>query len=148
VNGTPAFCFHKKLSCRSFLGFATTGIEVRPAGKGLKYCSASSLPSSPNPPPKLNSLPEAQKEIFFKTLAFYCTLTEKGCAFELGTDGDDIGPTGLADINPDSENSDSESECEARTKIIKDCRRRPSSRSLCKGKLELRLYEYGGSFVQ
>ncbi|KAF7335197.1 hypothetical protein MSAN_02353000 [Mycena sanguinolenta] len=83
VHGTPAYCSHEKWTC-----------------KGLKYCSASSLPPSPASP-DLDSLAEAQKEIFFKTLALYCTLAEKG-----------------------------------------------SPRSLCKGKLVLRVDEYGRSFIQ
>lgn len=128
-------------------------------GKGLKYCSARSLPSSPLPAFRLDSLAEAKKEIFAKTLGFYCTLAEKGCAFDLGTDGEDICSTGLtdnADLDPESESdtSDSDSELDGepdsktRTKIISDCRRKKSSRSLCKGRLELRLDEYGRSFVQ
>ncbi|KAJ7815996.1 hypothetical protein B0H13DRAFT_2460922 [Mycena leptocephala] len=142
LDGTPASCFHKKWSC-----------------KGLKYCSARSLPSSPLPAFRLDSLAEAKKEIFAKTLGFYCTLAEKGCAFDLGTDGEDICSTGLtdnADLDPESESdtSDSDSELDGepdsktRTKIINDCRRKKSSRSLCKGRLELRLDEYGRSFVQ
>ncbi|KAJ6485262.1 hypothetical protein DFH09DRAFT_1106230 [Mycena vulgaris] len=36
------------------------------------------------------SVAEAKKEIFVKTLAFVCTLVEKGCAFDLRKDGEDI----------------------------------------------------------
>ncbi|KAJ6452183.1 hypothetical protein C8R47DRAFT_998159 [Mycena vitilis] len=115
TDGTPASCFHQKLSC-----------------KGLKYCSARSLPPSLLPSLELDSLEEAKKEIFLKTLAFYCTLVEKGCAF----DSDDSGS--------DSDDSDTQTG----TRIIKDCRRRKPSKSVCKGKIELRLNEYGRSFVQ
>ncbi|KAJ7631405.1 hypothetical protein DFH06DRAFT_1439242 [Mycena polygramma] len=138
IDGTPASCSHQKLSC-----------------EGLKYCSARSLLL---PSLELDSLEEAKKEIFFKTLAFYCTLAEKGCSFDVETDGDGVGATGLredpdVDDASDTEKSDSgsdseDSDTQAGTRIIKDCRRRKSSRSVCKGKLELRLNEYGRSFVQ
>ncbi|KAF7333761.1 hypothetical protein MVEN_02332800 [Mycena venus] len=135
-DGTSASCFHKHLSC-----------------KGLKYCSARSLPSSQLPSFKLDSLAEAKKEIFLKTLAFYCTLAEKGCAFDLGRDGEDIGSTELTDnaLHPTSDSesdSHSESESETRTNIPRDSRRKKTSNLSCKGKLELRLDEYGRVFVQ
>ncbi|KAJ7265241.1 hypothetical protein C8J57DRAFT_1069413, partial [Mycena rebaudengoi] len=82
-NGSPASCSHRKFSC-----------------KGLKYCSARAL-SPPLPPLALDSLAEAKKEIFFKTLGFYCTLAEKGCGFDVRTDGADVGITGLTDGDND-----------------------------------------------
>ncbi|KAJ7860303.1 hypothetical protein B0H13DRAFT_2569623 [Mycena leptocephala] len=135
-GGMPASGFHKHLSC-----------------KGLKYCSARSLPSSQLPSSKLDSLAEAKKEIFLKTLAFYCTLAEKGCAFNLGRDGEDIGSTELTDnaFDPTSDSesdSHSESESETCTNVLRDSRRKKPSSSSCKGKLELRLDEYGHAFVQ
>ncbi|KAJ6477249.1 hypothetical protein DFH09DRAFT_1293043 [Mycena vulgaris] len=133
-NGQPASCYHKKTSC-----------------KGLKCCSARSLPSSPLPPLNLDSSASAEKEIFFKTLGFYCTLADKGCAFDLQTDVEYLGSTALNDDNdldPESSDSDSETDSEIGTKIIKDARRKPPPRTFCKGKLELRLNEYGRSFVQ
>ncbi|KAJ7848967.1 hypothetical protein B0H14DRAFT_2582749 [Mycena olivaceomarginata] len=135
-GGTPASCFHKHLSC-----------------KGLKYCLAHSLPSSQLPSFKLDSLAEAKKEIFLKTLDFYCTLAEKGCAFDLVRDGEDIGSTELTDNAPDptsdsESDSHSESESETCTNILRDSRRKKTSSSSCKGKLKLRLDEYGRAFVQ
>jgi hypothetical protein len=66
-GGTPASCFHKHLSCKfspiRCLPIQQTDFE--PLGKGLKYCSALSLPSSQLPSFKLDSLAEAKKEIFF-----------------------------------------------------------------------------------
>ncbi|KAJ7825992.1 hypothetical protein B0H14DRAFT_2368572, partial [Mycena olivaceomarginata] len=121
-GGTPASCFHKHLSCKfspiRCLPIQQTDFE--PLGKGLKYCSARSLPLSQLPSFKLDSLAEAKKEIFLKTLAFYRTLAEKGCAFDL-------------------------SESETCTNILRDSQRKKTS---CKGKLELRLDEYGRAFVQ
>ncbi|KAJ7920959.1 hypothetical protein B0H13DRAFT_2230669 [Mycena leptocephala] len=159
LNGMPASCFHKKLSCKPFFCVCVCmlyGIDRTHSGKGLKYCSAWSLPSSPLPLFKLDSLAEARKEIFLKTLAFYCTLAEKGCAFDLGTDGEDIGSIELTDKAPDPDSdSDSESdkesdaeETDSHTNIIRDSRRKKSSHSFCKGKLELRHDEYGRAFVQ
>ncbi|KAJ7505090.1 hypothetical protein B0H11DRAFT_1709164 [Mycena galericulata] len=130
-DGIPASCTHKKLSC-----------------KGLKYCSARSLPAPPLPPLALDSLGEAKREIFFKTLGFYCTLAEKGCGFNLCTDGEGLGVTGLDDDDESASESEEAESDEATTKIIKDCRRRKSSHPVCKGKLEMRLDEYGRSFVQ
>ncbi|KAJ7728102.1 hypothetical protein B0H16DRAFT_1331143 [Mycena metata] len=110
-NGDQASCFHQKLTC-----------------KWLKFCSAYSLPAL-LPRAKLDALQEASKEIFHKTLGFYCTLVEKGCAFALQTDGEALGVIEITDEDPESE---SESE--------------PSS--LCKGKLVTCLDAYGRSFVQ
>ncbi|KAJ7159144.1 hypothetical protein C8R43DRAFT_882333 [Mycena crocata] len=109
-NGTPASCAHRKFSC-----------------KGLKYCSARTF-STPPPALNLDSLAEAKKEIFLKTLGFYCTLADKGCGFELQTAAENIDFTGLTDND--------------------DSRRRKSSCAVCKGKLVMQLDEYGRSFVQ
>ncbi|KAJ6586302.1 hypothetical protein DFH09DRAFT_1075258 [Mycena vulgaris] len=88
----------------------------------------------------------AEKEIFSQTLGFYYTLADKGCAFDLQTDGEYLGSTALNDDNdldPESSDSDSETDSEIGTKIIKDARRKPLSRTFCKGKRELHLNEYG-----
>ncbi|KAJ6477758.1 hypothetical protein C8R45DRAFT_1102039 [Mycena sanguinolenta] len=108
-------------------------------------------------PPDLDSLAEAQKEIFFKTLVLYCTLAENGCVFNLGSDNGDLAVSALVDTNPDeseseSSESGSNSEEESGTRLgtqrIKDSQRKLAPRSLCKGKLVLRLDEYGQSFIQ
>ncbi|KAJ7131253.1 hypothetical protein C8R44DRAFT_731503 [Mycena epipterygia] len=97
--------------------------ESLTSGKGLKYCSARSQ-TLPPPSLDLDAIAEAKREIFFKTLGFYCTLVEKGCAFDLKTEGEDIGSAGLTDADdPDSESSEPESESdqsesETRTKIL------------------------------
>ncbi|KAF8180705.1 hypothetical protein K438DRAFT_2021287 [Mycena galopus ATCC 62051] len=129
-DGNPASCSHKRTSC-----------------KGLKCCPAQSLPAVI--PLNLDSLGEAKKEIFFKTLGFYCTLVEKGCAFDLVEDGEGLRSTGLVDEDPESDSdSDSESdEHETGTSVIEDCRRK-EPRSRCKGKLTLQLDEYGRSLVR
>ncbi|KAK7032946.1 hypothetical protein R3P38DRAFT_2773440 [Favolaschia claudopus] len=103
--------------------------------KGLKYCSARSLAILPLL--KLDSLGEAKKEIFLKTLAFYY--------------GDEIELTGLTGENPESESdseTDIESETETGTTVVSDCRRKKPSGSVCKGKLELQCDEYGRSLIQ
>ncbi|KAJ7652908.1 hypothetical protein B0H17DRAFT_1147298 [Mycena rosella] len=130
-DGTPASCTHKKVTC-----------------KGLKRCSARSLHDLPLPSLSLDSLGEAKKEIFLKTLAFYCTLVDKGCGFDLQKDGEDIGLTGLDDDDDESASESDQSESETGTTVIKDKRRRKSSRPSCKGKLGLHLDEYGRSFLQ
>ncbi|KAK7022501.1 hypothetical protein R3P38DRAFT_3317686 [Favolaschia claudopus] len=130
-NGNPVYCGHKRTGC-----------------KGLKYCSARSLAILPAL--KLDSLGEAKKEIFLKTLAFYCTLMEKGCAFDVCADGEDITTGGLTGDEPESDSeSDGESETEMTgTTVVKDCRRKKPTGSVCKGKLELRCDEYGRSLIQ
>ncbi|KAJ6555415.1 hypothetical protein DFH09DRAFT_1084961 [Mycena vulgaris] len=121
-----AFCTDKKASC-----------------KVLKYCSARFLPSTTLPPLSLDSSASAKEEIFFNTLGFYCTLAEQGCGFHLQTDGEGISPTGLTDddddLNPKSasDSDPDESDSETGTRIIKDSRRKKTSHSLCKGKLEV-----------
>ncbi|KAF8187084.1 hypothetical protein K438DRAFT_1835612, partial [Mycena galopus ATCC 62051] len=125
-----------------------------PPGKGLKYCAARSLPAVI--PLSLDSLGEAKKEIFFKTLVFYCILVEKGCAFDLLEDSEGLRSTGLVDEDPESDSdSDSESnEHETGTTVIEDCWCK-EPRSCCKGKLMLQLDksahildEYGRSLVR
>ncbi|KAJ7649214.1 hypothetical protein B0H17DRAFT_1270949 [Mycena rosella] len=101
-NGTPASCVLKKFFCSSC--------------KGLKYCSARNYASPPSPF-QLDALAEAKKEVFFKTLRFYCTLAEKGCAFDLRTDGEDISSAELTD-DPDPDSDSDESESETHTKIM------------------------------
>lgn len=117
-------------------------------GKGLKHCSVRSLNSLPLPPLHLDSVAEAKKEIFVKTLAFFCTLVEKGCAFDLRKDGEDIDSIGLTDDDPESELESDESGSETSTRIFKDSRRKKPLASFCKGKLDMRLDEYGRSSVQ
>ncbi|KAJ7788049.1 hypothetical protein B0H14DRAFT_2398806 [Mycena olivaceomarginata] len=96
------------------------------AGKGLKYCSARSLhPLAPAL--QLDAIADAKKEIFVKTLGLYCVLAEKGCAFDLRSD---------------------DSDSETHTKVIRDSRRKKTSRSFCKGKLEMCFDEYQRSFIQ
>ena len=147
-NGMPASCAHKRLTCRFCIDLKLPiGPHSHFVGKGLKYCSARSFPSHIPllPPLDLDGIAQAKKEIFSKTLGFYCTLVEKGCGFDLRVDAEDIDLIALDDTD-DSESEESESETS--TTVIKDCRRRNSSRSFCKGKLEMRLDEYGRSFVQ
>ncbi|KAJ7809872.1 hypothetical protein B0H14DRAFT_2607764, partial [Mycena olivaceomarginata] len=130
-TGLPAVCFHKKLSC-----------------KGLKYCSARSLhPLAPAL--QLDAIADAKKEIFVKTLGLYCVLAEKGCAFDLRVDGEDLDSIGLTDNNDaDTESESDDSDSETRTKVIRDSRRKKTSRSFCKGKLEMCFDEYQRSFIQ
>ncbi|KAJ7242720.1 hypothetical protein C8J57DRAFT_1526083 [Mycena rebaudengoi] len=135
-----------------YCGLLLLGSNGSPAScKELKYCSARAL-SPPLTPLALDSLAEAEKEIFFKTLGFYCTLAEKGCGFDLRADGAEVGFTGLTDgdddLDPESSSECCESNTETSTKIIRDSQRRKPSSSVCKGQLELRLDEYGRSFVQ
>ncbi|KAF7374227.1 hypothetical protein MSAN_00305500 [Mycena sanguinolenta] len=134
-DGTPAFCSHKR---RAFFG-----------GKGLKYCSARS--SYVLPPLKLNSLAEAKREVFLKTLAFYCTLVEKGCAFDIRADTESLGFTHLDDDGNESESDKSESDDsdeETGTNVLRDSRRKAPSRFSCKGKLKLSHDEYHRGFIQ
>ncbi|KAJ7688326.1 hypothetical protein B0H14DRAFT_2653299 [Mycena olivaceomarginata] len=130
-TGLPAVCFHKKLSC-----------------KGLKYCSARSLhPLAPAL--QLDAIADAKKEIFVKTLGLYCVLAEKGCAFDLRVDGEDLDSIGLTDNNDaDTESESDDSDSETHTKVIRDSRRKKPSRSFCKGKLEMCFDEYQRSFIQ
>ncbi|KAJ6517779.1 hypothetical protein DFH09DRAFT_1098682 [Mycena vulgaris] len=72
------------------------------------------------------SVAEAKKEIFVKTLAFFCTLVEKGCAFDLRKDGEDIDSIGLTDDDPESELESDESGSETSVRIFKDSRRKKS----------------------
>ncbi|KAF7333550.1 hypothetical protein MSAN_02419900 [Mycena sanguinolenta] len=131
-DGTPAFCSHKRRAC-----------------KGLKYCSARS--SYVLPPLKLNSLAEAKREVFLKTLAFYCTLVEKGCAFDIRADTESLGLTHLDDDGNESESDKSESndsDEETGTNVLRDSRRKAASRFSCKGKLKLSHDEYHRAFIQ
>ncbi|KAJ7234827.1 hypothetical protein C8J57DRAFT_1531331 [Mycena rebaudengoi] len=114
-----------------YCGLLLLGSNGSPTScKGLQYCSARAL--SPRLTPlALDSLAEAEKEIFFKTLGFYCTLAEKGCGFDLRADGADVGFTGLTDgdddLDPESSSECCESNTETSTKIIQDSRRRKPS---------------------
>ncbi|KAJ7300482.1 hypothetical protein DFH08DRAFT_970245 [Mycena albidolilacea] len=116
--------------------------------KGLKYCSARSLhPLAPGL--QLDAIADAKKEIFVKTLGLYCVLAEKGCAFDLRVDGEDLDSIGLMDNNDaDTESESDDSDSETRTKVIRDSRRKKTSRSFCKGKLEMCFDEYQRSFIQ
>ncbi|KAJ6565296.1 hypothetical protein DFH09DRAFT_919678 [Mycena vulgaris] len=138
-NGRPTSCAHKRLACRFFIDFEASNRS------SLTFHRQRVEVFPPLPPLYLDGIAQAKKEIFFKTLGFYCTLVEKGCGFDLRADAEDIDLIGLDDAD-DSESD--ESETETGTTVIKDCRRRNSSRSLCKGKLEMRRDEYGRSFVQ
>ncbi|KAK7001996.1 hypothetical protein R3P38DRAFT_3608943 [Favolaschia claudopus] len=57
----------------------------------------------------------------------------------------------LTDENSESDSesdTESESDAETGTRVIEDCRRKKLAPSICKGKLELRLDEYGRSLIQ
>ncbi|KAJ7883219.1 hypothetical protein B0H14DRAFT_2565011 [Mycena olivaceomarginata] len=82
-NGMPARCNNLKIAC-----------------KGLKVCSARGLSSKP-----AFAVDAAAKEVFDNTLAFFCTLLEKGCAFDPETGDVEFAALSDSDSDSDSETS-------------------------------------------
>ncbi|KAJ7633292.1 hypothetical protein FB45DRAFT_1148985 [Roridomyces roridus] len=129
-------------------GAAVSCSLLKMSCKGLKYCSGRSLPPLPQPTLELDSITQAKREVFFKTIAFYCTLVEKGCAFELKDTGDaDV--SAVEDTSDDSESeSRDDSDTEVSTSRKRDRRFRTAKGRTCKGTLEMRQDEFGRSFIQ
>lgn len=122
-------------------------------GQGTKQCSAGASSNSTShyyhyvaKPTLLNGLLRApspnhaaNEEVFRRTLAFYCALTDQGCAFGSDTNSDDG-----ALSEPDSDISDSQ-EID-RDDSIHDSRRR--LRAHCKGLPILAVDKYDRPIVQ
>ncbi|RDB26058.1 hypothetical protein Hypma_006546 [Hypsizygus marmoreus] len=86
----------------------------------------------------------AEEEIFMRTLAFFCLLSEKGCSFDADIDGDEF-QLGSEDVQLDPE-LDSDSDSDAGAQINVRAPLRPKER--CNGKLGLFTNQYGRSSVR
>ncbi|KAJ7493180.1 hypothetical protein B0H11DRAFT_2277283 [Mycena galericulata] len=120
-DGKPASCNNLKIAC-----------------KGLKVCSARGLASGCTIPAE----DSPAKEVFNKTLAFFCTLVEKGCAFDPETDDTEFGS--LADSDSDSDSTDSDSES---SDVVFRSRQRARDPT-CHGQLLFKSDEYGRPFIE
>ncbi|KAJ7065891.1 hypothetical protein B0H15DRAFT_807690 [Mycena belliarum] len=123
-DGMPASCNNLKIAC-----------------KGLKVCAARPRSTTSVTPPVLNT---PAKEVFDKTIAFFCTLLENGCAFDPETSNTDFGSFGDSDSDSDSESDNPDSES---SETLLRNRRRPRDPT-CRGKLCFRADEYGRPFIQ
>jgi len=104
--GQPAFCKNEKISCRChFIFFTTQCADGFPfSGRGLKLCEAfdpqvtsASWPTTPD------------EEVFLKTLAFFCMISDKGCAFDAcSEDAENFSGIECHDSNSDDLESDTE----------------------------------------
>ena len=105
-TGQPAFCKNEKISCRChFIFFTTQCADGFPfSGRGLKLCEAfdpqvtsASWPTTPD------------EEVFLKTLAFFCMISDKGCAFDAcSEDAENFSGIECHDSNSDDLESDTE----------------------------------------
>ncbi|KAJ7219839.1 hypothetical protein C8J57DRAFT_1095131 [Mycena rebaudengoi] len=119
-DGKPASCNNLKIACI-----------------GLKVCSARGQ--------RPHAVDTAEKEVFDKTLAFFCALLEKGCAFDPATDDVEVDENDLdsdsdSDCNSDSDDSNS-------SHMQPSNRRRPKDPT-CRGKLVFKSDEYGRPLIQ
>ena len=80
----------------------------------------------------------AEEEVFLKTLAFFCTLVEKGCAFDACDDAVDFMGIQCNDFTDSDEESDTE----------RNCRRQRHATKKCQGKMIIRYDKYNRPFVQ
>lgn len=151
ISGEMVKCKQESISCEypykhisnHSLIFMTRGI----AGKGLKICEAvADLNSSE----MLHSQNTPSEELFHRTLGFFCSLMEKGCAFDLKTDGFEIGMENIGS----EESSDSEAEHPLDDEklpavdITRDCRYRYTRGNICRGKMKILQDKFGRPFIQ
>lgn len=135
--GTPALCNNLRTSYQPFSSrMIYFGLTICAPGKGLKVCSSRSQSSEFIPP----AIESPEKEVFCKTLAFFCSSLENGCAFDPETELGGLLGSG-SEPQSDSEASDSdETPIPASRQRFKD--------PTCRGELTFRTDEYGRPFIQ
>ncbi|KAK7001956.1 hypothetical protein R3P38DRAFT_3326837 [Favolaschia claudopus] len=124
-DGEPVSCNNLKIAC-----------------KGLKVCSARGLSdnSAASATTRTHINAPAAKEIFDKTLAFFCAIRTSGCAFDPDDDG----------VEFDSQlevSSDSESDSDDSVSVAIPKRAR-SKDPTCRAKLVMGSDEYGRPLIQ
>ena len=103
ISGEPVLCSKLHTSCKFFCLFYVIPFMLRrfPTGRGLQYCAFQpyapsshsfttrqviTLDATASHAAASSPRDNAHVEVFNKTLAFYCALVEKGCAFSSAVD--------------------------------------------------------------
>jgi hypothetical protein len=145
-KGGQISCKKETISCRllSVPSKYHNSADMTPPGKGLETCEACSTATlSCVAPNHCNTSPG--EEIFMRTLAFFCALIEKGCAFNIETDSKHF----IQDDRHDWESEiSSGSEADSEEQEVTDCWRKTSSLKKCKGKLVMCFGKYRQHFIQ
>ncbi|KAF8974325.1 hypothetical protein BDZ97DRAFT_11979 [Flammula alnicola] len=124
-SGTGVSCKNEKISC-----------------KGLKICEK----FSPDSHTAFHS-PTADEEVFNKTLAFFCALSNKGCSFDVAIDGEDFSNIANDEENDAGWDTDSE-DSENLRQPPRDCRYHGETGNFCKGKIRMYNDQYSRPFIR
>lgn len=160
-SDTPVLCSHIHTSCECLVIFLFFVCSHFPRlGKGLKICSSCPHPGGqghcftsrstlPVPACALAHASSAEEEVFMKTLAFFCVLKDKGCAFE--SDDQASGNfDGLENADEDEATDDDEAgdDDEGEDRVF-GAETQHLSRDLnCRGRIFLKGNQFGCSYVQ
>lgn len=122
-------CFYLKCGVLTFI-----------PGKGLKVCEANPQDLAREQPcPEHTPL----EEIFKRTLAFYCTLSETGCAFDLSSSDFTISDN----QDSDTESDDSE-QASADTEFVEPQQTRRPPKKKCRGRMLYETDKYGRYYLR
>ena len=158
-RGWPVQCDILQTSCKCHYCYILICVHAI-LGKGLKLCSArlhnddshhlvsrAMITADRSYASQLTSLNTAEKEVFLKTLGFFCVLKERGCPFtpEDVSHAEDISDPVDASLTCDQymENID----------VVLDngalpSSRRPSAKLRCQSKLVMEIDTYNQPFIQ
>jgi hypothetical protein len=108
-------------------------------GKGLKICEKFTHGHTAR---LVLRKPSAKEEVFNKTLAFFCSLYDKGCSFDALVDGEDFNLVDHRYGEGFQESSEDELESQ------RDCRSHQRAGPSCKGKIEMHVDKYNRPIVR
>lgn len=141
----PVKCRQVKVKCESFYLKPAVILTVYP-GRGIKRCSFGTVRGPGCAPSDFAAFPSDQssnshREVFFKTLGFFCALMEHGCLFS------DDAPVEVNNEDPDIDDVIEGIDLE-QYEILQDARSRIGNVSHCKGKLGIYRDNYLRPFIR
>ena len=127
---------------------------MKTVGKGMKMCEAFNCFGKAELEVRASRHPTPHEEVFNKTIAFYCALLEKGCAFDVKKDGiefDDLiegEETDHENSSPiEDSNSESQSEFDLEDITSYDSRCKHSA-FRCQGQMVMCSNRHGRPYIQ
>ncbi|KIJ53274.1 hypothetical protein M422DRAFT_242411 [Sphaerobolus stellatus SS14] len=142
---------HQHVQCRQLRDIETGEfmdcIQQKLSCHGIKTCSfnSSSRSMASSPSPTMPAQFDAQRELFTKTVGFFCALIENGCPF---ADSEDLDALEEGSEAEDEDFTQSSPDASSMYKVLLDNRSPRSSTSSCTGKLILRRDSYDHAFIQ